>query len=128
MTPEGLRAIAVAWLDAFNDRDIDALLKLYDENATHTSQALNVANSATQGLIQGQSQMRVWWTTAFEKHQTLRYILMHLWIDDAQSAMTIEYRRLVKGEPQAVMAEVLEVNQLGLIIRSRVYRGLQEHM
>ncbi len=112
--------LARAWLRAFNARDLDALVGLYDADATHTSPKLRVANPASGGCIRGTAALRAWWHDAFARLASLRYEEQTLTADDARALL--EYVRHVDGEPPLPVAEVFEVRN-GRIVASRVYHG-----
>ena len=67
------RAIALIWFAAFNEHDLEKLLSLYDENATHYSPKLKIHQPETawywhkgeyfkkSGKIMSMDQMRYTW-------------------------------------------------------------------
>jgi len=112
--------LAHRWIDAFNSYSLEKLLELYSEDAVHHSPKLQLRQPETGGKIQGREAMRSWWADAFERLPTLRYELVNLIADDKMVLM--EYKRTVTGEPDMMVAEILEI-EAGLIIRSRVYHG-----
>lgn len=115
-----VESIAVAWMDAFNRKNIDDLLALYHEDAQHYSPKLKIKNPETQGLIKGKAAMRVWWQGAFDNMPTLFYKIIALTANDERVFM--EYVRELEGESDLLVAEVLEVTD-GKISSSRVYHG-----
>jgi limonene-1,2-epoxide hydrolase len=112
--------IAHRWLDAFNQHDIETLLKLYDEDAEHYSPKLKIHRPETIGLIKGKPALRNWWTDAFKRLPELHYKKIKLTADDEQ--VFIEYIRQNPGEPDLNVGEVLEIMD-GKITASRVYHG-----
>jgi hypothetical protein len=114
------KAIAEAWLKAFNTRDLEYLLSLYDENAQHYSPKLKARQPDTNGLIRGKKSLRDWWQDAFDRLPTLHYKATNIIADN--SFVFIEYTRQVKGEEDLAVGEVLEIRD-GLIVFSRVYHG-----
>ena len=116
----GLRAIAQKWLDAFEARDLDALLALYADDATHTSPKIRVRHPETGGLLRGKAQMRAWWQDSFDRLPSMRYVPTALTADGDRVFM--EYVRHVDGEPDMPIAEVLECKG-GKIVASRVFHG-----
>lgn len=120
MTPETLQSIAFRWIEAFNAKQLDKLLTLYEECAEHYSPKLKIRQPETNGLIIGVETMRVWWEDAFEKLPSLQYELKSLTANSDRVFM--EYVRKVDGEEEILVAEVLEVKE-GKIIKSRVYHG-----
>jgi limonene-1,2-epoxide hydrolase len=112
--------IAKTWLRCFNEHNLENLLALYDEQAIHFSPKLKVHRPETNGLIKGKASLRDWWKDAFQRLPELQYREVSLTADEQRVFM--EYTRIVPGEPEMNVAEVLEIEN-GLIIRSRVYHG-----
>lgn len=115
-----LETIATQWMSAFNAKDIEALLELYAEDAVHYSPKLKIREPHTEGYIRGKSQMRKWWTGAFERMPDLVYQTTAL--TASANRVFMEYKRIVPGERDLLVAEVLEVIH-GKITASRVYHG-----
>jgi ketosteroid isomerase-like protein len=115
-----LRAIAERWLDCFARRDLDGLLALYADDATHTSPKIRARHPDTGGAIRGKATMRTWWQDAFDRLPTMRYEPTAITADERRVFM--EYVRKVDGEPDLPVAEVLEV-EAGMIVASRVFHG-----
>ena len=114
------KQIANTWLNAFNSRNLEKLLSLYDDLAQHYSPKLKQRMPHTQGLIKGKEALRTWWRDAFDRLPSLHYELVRLTADNEQ--VFIEYLRHVNEEEDIAVAEVLQI-QDGLIIFSRVYHG-----
>ncbi len=112
--------IAKKWLAAFNEHNLEALLSLYDDNAEHYSPKLKLRNPETKGKIRGKEAMRAWWKDAFERLPELAYIENTITASDDRVFM--EYTRVVPGEENMNVAEVLEIKN-GRIVGSRVYHG-----
>jgi len=112
--------IAKAWLKAFNEHNLENLLALYDENAEHFSPKLKMRRPETHGLITGKEAMQEWWRDAFERLSSLSYKEVTITANDDRVFM--EYLRIVDGESNYMVAEVLEIAK-GKIIKSRVYHG-----
>lgn len=114
------KQIAHDWIDAFNSRDLEKLLALYDDAAVHFSPKLKALEPDTEGWVAGKTAMRAWWSGAFKRLQTLQYNVQHLIVDD--HTVVIEYMRKAHGEADMMVAEVFEIVD-GKIVRSRVYHG-----
>jgi ketosteroid isomerase-like protein len=112
--------IAHAWFKAFNTHDLEALLRLYHDDAEHFSPKLKIRQPETNGWIRGKAALRTWWKDAFDRLPTLRYEIISLTANDERVFM--EYTRHVTGEEDQRVGEVLEIQQ-GLITASRVYHG-----
>lgn len=119
-SPDALKALAQRWLDAFNGRDLDALLALYADDAVHTSPKLRVRQPETGGEIRGKAALRAWWRDAMDRLPGLRYDRLHLTASDDRVFM--EYLRVNPGEDSYVVAEVLVVSG-GRIVTSHVFHG-----
>ena len=113
-------SIAKNWLRAFNEHHLENLLSLYHDEAVHFSPKLKVRQPETNGLIKGKNALRAWWKDAFERLPQLEYREKTLTANDNRVFM--EYLRVVPGEDNMNVAEVLEIEN-GLIISSRVYHG-----
>ena len=113
-------AIEKKWFEAFNSHNLDDLLYLYNEAATHFSPKLKIRKPETNGLIKGKSELRIWWNDAFERLPTLYYKMTSLTSNNNRVFM--EYIRQVEDEADMLVAEVLEI-EAGKIVFSRVYHG-----
>ena len=114
------RNLAERWLDCFERRDLDGLLALYAEDATHTSPKIRARHPETGGQLRGKAAMRAWWQDAFDRLPTLRYVATAITADDRR--VVLEYTRQVAGEPDLPIAEVFDVER-GAIVASRVFHG-----
>ena len=117
---QNLDSIAFKWFDAFNEHHLEKLLSLYDDKAEHYSPKLKIKHPETNGLISGKEALRVWWQDAFERLPTLHYDVKSLTSNDYRVFM--EYIRKVEGEPDMMVAELLQIED-GKIIFSKVYHG-----
>lgn len=118
MSTEELHRVAHAWIDAFNAKDLEGLLALYDENAEHFSPKLKVRHPETKGLIKGKKALRTWWRDAFDRLPTLTYQLVRLTAEENRAFM--EYIRHVDGEEDLFVGEMLELRD-GRIVASAVF-------
>jgi ketosteroid isomerase-like protein len=118
-TKENIRT-AREWLRAFNERDLEALVGLYSDDAFHLSPKLRERRPETGGRIVGKAALEAWWSDSFKRLPGLRYEETALIADDGRVVM--EYVRHVPGEAPLACAEVLEM-RLGRIVSSRVYHG-----
>ena len=118
--PNQQQQIAIKWFDAFNTKNLEKLLELYDDEAQHFSPKLKIRQPETNGLIIGKEAMRLWWQDAFDRLPTLHYKVTSLTANTDRVFM--EYTRQVTGEADMLVAEVLEIKE-GKIVFSRVYHG-----
>jgi len=120
MTTYDLPAIAMRWFEAFNEHDLEKLLSLYSDTAQHYSPKLKIRRPETNGLVSGKDALREWWQDAFERLPTLHYAPTSFTANEDRIFM--EYVRMVDGEEDMLIGEVLEVKN-GVIVASRVYHG-----
>ena len=120
MSAEDNVRIARAWLDAFNAYDVDRLVALYAEDATHTSPKIRALHPETGGKLVGRAKLASWWREANARLPGLRYEATAIIADDER--VIIEYvRHAPDGAPMPV-AEAFDVRS-GKIVASRVYHG-----
>jgi hypothetical protein len=117
---QNLDSIAFKWFDAFNAHNLDKLLHLYDDKAQHHSPKLEIKFPETKGLIAGKDALHAWWQDAFDRMPSLHYEVKSLTSNEYRVFM--EYIRKVDGQPDLMVAEVLQVEN-GKIIFSKVYHG-----
>ncbi|MDB4965402.1 MAG: hypothetical protein JWN44_1091 [Myxococcales bacterium] len=112
--------LARAWLEAFNAHDVDALVALYADDATHTSPKIRALHPDGGGKLAGKAALADWWREANRRLPGLRYEPTAIVADDARAI--IEYVRHAPGEPPMPVAEAFDVRD-GRIVASRVYHG-----
>lgn len=112
--------IARAWMRAFNSHDVDALVALYADDATHTSPKLRALHPESGGALRGKAALSTWWRDSNARLPNLRYEERALTANDER--VFVEYTRHAPNEPAMPVAEVFDV-QGGRIVASRVYHG-----
>ncbi|MFV5693931.1 nuclear transport factor 2 family protein [Flavobacterium sp. LB3P122] len=120
MTPEKLQSIAFKWFETFNNKELEKLLSLYDEDAVHFNPKLKIHKPDTNGFVTGKEALREWWQDAFDRLPSLNYKVKSLTANGDRIFM--EYIRTVNGEEDMLIAEVLDIKE-NKIIASRVYHG-----
>ena len=119
MKPEKLITIANNWFNAFNQKDLESLLRLYRDTAQHYSPKLKLRHPETNGLIKGKVEMRAWWQDAFTRLPSLHYNVLRL--TPYEDRVFMEYIRQVEGEEDLYVGEMLEIGDDGLIKASAVF-------
>ncbi len=112
--------IAHAWLAAFNKYDVDALVSLYAEDATHTSPKIRAMHPEGLGMLRGRAALAAWWRESNARLPGLRYELTAVTANDER--VFIEYMRHAPDQEPMPVAEVFDIHD-GLIVASRVYHG-----
>ena len=115
------REVAERWLACFAARDLDGLLALYADDATHTSPKIRARHPDTGGKLHGAPALRAWWADAFARLPELRYVPSTITADEHRAI--VEYTRVMPGDPDLPIAEVFELGDAGLIVASRVFHG-----
>jgi hypothetical protein len=118
MSATELTKIAELWMGAFNHKDLNALLALYDDAAEHFSPKLKIRQPETNGFIKGKTALRAWWQDAFTRLPSLHYELIRL--TPYEDRVFMEYVRHVNDESDLYVGEMLELKS-GLIIKSSVF-------
>ena len=113
-------AIARAWLAAFNAHDVERLVALYAEDATHTSPRIRALHPETGGQLRGRDALAAWWRESNTRLPGLRYELTA--VTAGEDRVFIEYVRYVPGQDPTPVAEAFDVRD-GRIVASRVYLG-----
>lgn len=112
--------IARAWLAAFNKYDVDALVSLYAEDATHTSPKIRKLYPESLGMLRGRQALGAWWRESNARLPGLRYELTAITANSDR--VFIEYIRHAPNDEPMPVAEVFDIRD-GLIVASRVYHG-----
>jgi hypothetical protein len=119
MTDQNL-AIGEAWMRAFNAYDVDALVALYADDATHTSPKIRALHPDTGGKLVGKASLAKWWRDANARLPGLRYEATCMTAN--ASRVIVEYLRHAPNEPVMPVAEAFDIAG-GKIVASRVYHG-----
>ena len=120
MTPEKLQSIAFKWFETFNNKELEKLLSLYDDDAAHFSPKLKIRKPETNGFVTGKQALREWWQDAFDRLPSLNYKVTSLTANGDRVFM--EYIRTADNEEEMLIAEVLDIRE-DKIVASRVYHG-----
>ena len=89
-------ALGHAWLAAFNAHDVDALVALYADDATHTSPKIRALHPETGGKLLGTHALARWWRDANARVPGLRYEETGVTAD--MSRVILEYIRHAPNE------------------------------
>jgi ketosteroid isomerase-like protein len=95
MTRSEMENHARAWIDAWNRRDVDAVLGHYVDDAVFVSpKALTFVGTAR---ISGKDQLAAYWRTASQKIQTLIFRLDRVICDPEGREMVVLYEATLNG-------------------------------
>ena len=121
MTSDDARTFAVRWAEAWNSRDIEAVLADFDENVVFSSPtALAVAGDGTE---HGKEALRAYWTAALARVSSLRFIVTRVLWDPEQRELAIIYTSEINGTTKRV-SENLTVDRTGRVVAAEVFHGV----
>ncbi len=121
MTPKQSEQFARDWADAWNRRDLEAVLAHFaDEVIFSSPTALAVVGSPT---IHGKDELRRYWTAALARLQSLEFHVVRVLWDDAHDELSIVYDREVNGRHERAV-EMLGFDREHRVVRGEVLYGV----
>jgi len=123
MTPEDARSFAVRWAEAWNNRDIVAVLVDFHDNVVFTSPtALAVVGV---GTVRGKEPLRAYWTAALGRISSLRFFVDRVLWDPEHRELAIIYTSQIDGTTKRV-SENLTFDSRGRVVSAEVFHGVAE--
>src|SRR3954453_13551834 len=107
MSADDTRRIAERWLEAFNAHDVDALVALYADDATHTSPKIRALHPDTGGKLVGKAALSKWWREGNARRPGLRYGPFAIRANGER--VLVEYGRHAPAEAPRPVAEAFEI-------------------
>ena len=121
VTRENAEAFAASWAEAWNRRDIDAVLTHFDANVVFASPtALAVVGIP---MVRGKDALRAYWTAALARIGSLRFSVDHVLWDPVRRELAIIYTSESDGRIKRV-SENLTFSEDGLIVAAEVFHGI----
>jgi len=111
----GPREHADRWLEAWNDRDLDAILDLYAEEIDFASPAVAELGGPKEGRLSGQVELRAHFARGLERAPALAFTEEALLVGSGGYALV--YRR----EDGARVVESVELDKKGRAVRARAF-------
>lgn len=108
MAPE---AFARAWIAAWNSRDLERVLALYDDSAEMTSAGIARLGLDARGHLKGKDCLRAYWSRALAGLLNLRFDLLD--VSASPDSVVVRYR----NERGSTICEYLRTNAEGLIVQ-----------
>jgi ketosteroid isomerase-like protein len=109
--PSTLAALGRTWIEAWNARDLERVLKLYDEAVVMTSDRIPVMGFDASGTVRGKESLRAYWGKALGLRPELHFTPTDVFVSPDSVAVFYENER---GER---ICEYLRVNDAGLIVQ-----------
>lgn len=109
--PSTLAALGRTWIEAWNGRDLDRVLALYDEAAVMTSDRIPALGFDASGTLRGKGALRAYWGKALGLLPGLHFSLIELFVSPDSVVVLYENERGKK------ICEYLRLNAAGKIVQ-----------
>ncbi|RQH15016.1 nuclear transport factor 2 family protein [Bradyrhizobium sp. RP6] len=109
--PSMLAALGRTWVEAWNARDLERVLALYDEAAVMTSDRIPAMGFDASGTLRGKESLRAYWGKALGLLPELHFSLIDVFVSPDSVVVFYENERGKK------ICEYLRVNDAGLIVQ-----------
>lgn len=120
-TRDDAQAFADAWAEAWNRRDVEAVLTHFHGDVIFTSPtALAVVGTAR---VSGKQALRDYWSAAMKRITSLHFTVERIAWDDHSRELAIVYRAAIDGISRRV-SENLTFDASGLVTCAEVFHGV----
>ena len=109
--PSTLAALGRTWVEAWNTRDVERVLRLYDDATVMTSDLIPKMGFDASGTVHGKDDLRAYWSKALALVPELHFTLIELFVSPDSVVVLYENERGKK------ICEYLRVNDAGLIVQ-----------
>ncbi|AWM07075.1 nuclear transport factor 2 family protein [Bradyrhizobium symbiodeficiens] len=109
--PSTLAALGRTWVEAWNARDLERVLTLYDEDAVMTSDRIPMMGFDASGTVRGKAALRSYWGKALGLIPNLHFTVIELFVSPDSVVVFYENERGKR------ICEYLRVNEAGLIVQ-----------
>jgi ketosteroid isomerase-like protein len=114
-------SFAEEWTEAWNRRDLDAVLAQFEDDVVFSSpRALQVVGAPT---LRGKAALRDYWSRSLGSIGSLRFSVRRILWDPEGTELAIVYDREVDGRRDRA-AEVLQFGPTGRVVRGEVFHGV----
>ena len=108
------------WIDAFNRRDVEAVLEHFADDVEFTSPVAQTV--VGRGTIEGKAALRAYWEEALRQRKTSHFTLDHSIWDSDRRELAIVFMRDLDGERRRA-CELLQFDATGLVVRGEALHG-----
>ena len=109
--PSSLAELGRIWVEAWNARDLERVLTLYDEDTVMTSDRIPMLGFDASGTVRGKDALRAYWGKALGLLPELHFSLVDLFV--SPDSVVVFYA----NERGKKICEYLRVNDAGLIVQ-----------
>lgn len=109
------------WVEAWNRRDVEAVLLEFDDDVVFTSPTALVVTGA--GTVRGKGALRAYWTAALERVRSLRFTVDRVLWDSERREIAIIYTSDTDGTRKRV-SENLTIDGNGRVVSAEVFHGV----
>ncbi|MGY4236141.1 ketosteroid isomerase-like protein [Bradyrhizobium sp. USDA 4449] len=109
--PSTLAALGRTWVEAWNARDLERVLTLYDDAIVMTSDRIPGLGFDASGTVRGKESLRAYWSKALGLIPNLHFTLIDVYVSPDSLVVFYENERGKK------ICEYLRVNDAGLIVQ-----------
>jgi ketosteroid isomerase-like protein len=109
--PSQLAALGRTWVEAWNARDLERVLTLYDEDTVMTSDRIPLLGFDESGTVRGKDTLRAYWAKALALVPNLHFSLIELFV--SPDSVVVFY----ENERGKQICEYLRVNAAGKIVQ-----------
>ena len=109
--PSTLAALGRTWVEAWNARDLERVLTLYDDAAVMTSDRIPALGFGADGTVRGKDALRAYWSKALGLLPELHFSLIDLYV--SPDSLVVFYA----NERGKRICEYLRVNATGKIVQ-----------
>ena len=109
--PSQLAALGRIWVEAFNARDLERVLTLYDEAVVMTSDRIPAMGFDASGTVRGKDALRAYFGKALGLIPNLHFSLIDVFVSPDSVLVIYENERGKR------ICEYLRVNDAGLIVQ-----------
>ncbi|SFJ71752.1 nuclear transport factor 2 family protein [Bradyrhizobium sp. Gha] len=109
--PSTLAALGRTWVEAWNARDLERVLTLYDDATVMTSDRIPGLGFDASGTVRGKESLRAYWRKALGLIPNLHFTLIDVYVSPDSLVVFYENERGKK------ICEYLRVNDAGLIVQ-----------
>jgi predicted SnoaL-like aldol condensation-catalyzing enzyme len=120
-TQQDIERVYRRWDEALGNKDLEASLSLYADDATIESPLVRHLLGTNEGIVRGKDALRAFITKVFQTNPPQRKRFKQGVFTDGR-VLTWEYPRATPDGDQMDLVEVMEIED-GLIRRHRVYWG-----